>query len=286
MRILVTGAAGMLGRDLAQDLGVAGALISTATRAELDLTDADACAKAVERHDVVVNAAAWTAVDDAEAHEAAAFAVNGTGAANLARACDLAGARLVHISTDYVFDGTATRPYDESALAAPASAYGRTKAAGEWAARACCAGHPGGAHGLAVRRARPLLPAHHRRGARERGRRWTSSTTRSASRPGPATSPSSSASCSPPGPRPGPTTRPPSGQTSWHGFARAVAASVGADPDRVHETTSAAFVRPAPRPAYSVLGHRTLEHVGVAPIGPWDERWAVAAPTVLGELTI
>ncbi len=70
MRILVTGAAGMLGRDLAQDLGVAGATISTATRADLDLTDADACAKAVEQHEVVVNAAAWTAVDDAETQEA------------------------------------------------------------------------------------------------------------------------------------------------------------------------------------------------------------------------
>ena len=73
-------------------------------------------------------------------------------------------------------------------------------------------------------------------------------------------------------------------QTSWHGFAVAVAESVGADPGRVHETTAAAFPRPAPRPAYSVLGHHTLEQVGVAPIGTWDERWQVAAPAVLGDL--
>ena len=75
-----------------------------------------------------------------------------------------------------------------------------------------------------------------------------------------------------------------SGQTSWHGFARAIAESVDADPARVREASSAQYPRPAPRPAYSVLGHRTLEHAGVDPIGPWDERWAVAAATVLADL--
>jgi dTDP-4-dehydrorhamnose reductase len=283
VRILVTGAAGMLGRDLSQDLGVAGATISTATRADLDLTDADACAKAVERHDVVVNASAWTAVDDAETHEAEAFAVNGTGAANLARACDLAGARLVHISTDYVFDGSATTPYDESTLPAPASAYGRSKAAGEWAARALCpdtlmvrTAWLYGAHGRCFPRTiaaalaqRPTLEVVTDQIGQPTWTRDVAELVREllAVRAPAGTYHATS-----------------SGQTSWHGFARAIAESVDADPARVRESTSAGYLRPAPRPAYSVLGHRTLEHAGVDPIGPWDERWAVAAPTVLADL--
>lgn len=283
MRILVTGAAGMLGRDLTQDLGVAGAAISTATRAELDLTDADACVKVVDRHDVVVNAAAWSAVDDAESDEGGAFAVNGTGVANLARACDRAGARFVHISTDYVFDGTATRPYDESEPVAPASAYGRTKAAGEWAARALCAdtllvrtAWLYGAHGRCFPRTiaaalatRPTLDVV---GDQVGQPTWTRDVAELVRELLAVRAPAGTYHATS------------SGQTSWLGFARAVAGSIGADPGRVHETTSAAFVRPAQRPAYSVLGHRTLEHVGVDPIGPWYERWSAAAATVLHEL--
>jgi dTDP-4-dehydrorhamnose reductase len=266
VRILVTGAAGMLGRDLSQDLGVAGALISTATRADLDLTDPDACVKAVERHDVVVNAAAWTAVDDAEEHEGEAFAVNGIGAANLARACDDAGARLVHISTDYVFDGTSTTPYAESAALAPASAYGRTKAAGEWAVRALCADSLivrtawlYGAHGRCFPRTiaaalgvRPTLDVV----SDQLGQpTWTRDVAELVRELLAARVPAGIYHATA------------GGQTSWHGFAQAVA-----------------FVRPAARPAYSVLGHRTLEQAGVDPIGPWDERWAVAAPAVLADL--
>ncbi len=283
MRILITGAAGMLGRDLLADLGVAGAELSTVTRAELDLTDAPACAKAVERHDVVVNAAAWTAVDAAEEHEGQAFAVNATGAANLARACDQAGARLVHISTDYVFDGTATRPYDESALPAPASAYGRGKAAGEWAVRALCpdslvvrTAWLYGAHGSCFPRTiasallrRPTLDVV----ADQVGQpTWTRDVAEVVRELLAVRAPAGTYHATS------------SGQTSWHGFAQAVAVATGADPARVRETTSATFVRPAPRPAYSVLGHRALEQAGVEPIGSWQERWAAAAGTVLADL--
>ena len=72
-----------------------------------------------------------------------------------------------------------------------------------------------------------------------------------------------------------------SGSTSWHGFAAAVVGAAGMDPAIVHPTTSEAFVRPAPRPAYSVLGHDALVAAGVEPIGPWDARWAEAAGSVL-----
>jgi dTDP-4-dehydrorhamnose reductase len=81
--------------------------------------------------EVVVNCAAWTAVDAAETNEADALAVNGGGPANLSAACLSAGARLVQLSTDYVFDGTALQPYAEDAVPAPRGAYGRTKLAGE-----------------------------------------------------------------------------------------------------------------------------------------------------------
>ena len=137
-RWLVTGSAGMLGQDLTTVLAGAGHEVTPAPRASLDVTDLEACRAAVRGQDVVVNAAAWTAVDDAETSEPQAFAVNATGAANLARACAEAGAELVQVSTDYVFAGDATTPYAESAQLAPRSAYGRTKAAGEWAVTALC----------------------------------------------------------------------------------------------------------------------------------------------------
>jgi dTDP-4-dehydrorhamnose reductase len=283
VRILVTGAAGMLGRDLAQDLGVAGASVTAATRTDLDLSDAGACLTAVEGHDVVVNAAAWTDVDGAEAHEAEAFGTNATGAANLARACDAAGARLVHVSTDYVFDGSATIPYDERTPLRPTSAYGRTKAAGEWAVQALCrdtlvvrTAWLYGAQGVCFPRTiaaalgrRPTLDVVTDQVGQPT---WTRDVAELVRELLAAQVP------------PGIYHATAGGQTSWHGFAVAVATAVGGDPGRVHETTSAAYERPAPRPAYSVLGHRTLEQAGVDPIGPWDERWPVAAPSVLADL--
>ena len=155
-RWLVAGAGGMLGQDLIAALSESPGEVASGTPGEtpgeslgarevtavnrdsLDITDPDAALAAVAGHDFVVNAAAWTAVDDAESQEAGAFAVNAVGAANLARACSAAGARMVQVSTDYVFAGDATSPYAEDAPLAPRSAYGRTKAAGEWAVQALC----------------------------------------------------------------------------------------------------------------------------------------------------
>ena len=106
-------------------------MTARASRTSLDITDPDAVRAAVDGHDVVVNTAAWTDVDGAEQFEKEALDVNGRGAQNLALACAAEGARLVQLSTDYVFDGTADAPYSEDTEVGPINAYGRTKLAGE-----------------------------------------------------------------------------------------------------------------------------------------------------------
>jgi dTDP-4-dehydrorhamnose reductase len=143
MKLLVTGAAGMLGRDVMLAAGNAGHAVVGYGRAELDVTDAEALARKfdLERPDAVINCAAWTDVDGAEAAEQDAFAVNGTGAGNVAAAAAEVGASVVYVSTDYVFDGAKGAPYVESDQPAPLSAYGRTKLAGEEATAAASKRH-------------------------------------------------------------------------------------------------------------------------------------------------
>src|SRR3954469_7667202 len=135
MRLLVTGAAGMLGSDVVAAAGPGGHEVAALARADLDITDPAAVAAALRdaRPDAVVNCAAWTDVDGAEEHEAQATAVNGDGAGQGAAAAQQAGAHLVHVSSDYVFDGRASEPYPEDAPTGPAGAYGRSKLAGEQA---------------------------------------------------------------------------------------------------------------------------------------------------------
>jgi dTDP-4-dehydrorhamnose reductase len=138
MKLLVAGAAGMLGRDVLLAAGNAGHDVVGFGRAELDATDPGAVERklGLERPDLVLNCAAWTDVDGAEEDEEAAFAVNGTGAGNLAAGAAEVGAGIVYVSTDYVFDGAKGAPYVESDQPAPLSAYGRTKLAGEEATAA------------------------------------------------------------------------------------------------------------------------------------------------------
>jgi len=138
VKLLVTGAAGMLGRDVMLAAGNAGHDVVGFGRAELDVTDAAALERKLdlERPDVVINCSAWTDVDGAEQAEQAAFAVNGTGAGAVAAAAAAVGAGVVYVSTDYVFDGAKGAPYVESDQPAPLSAYARTKLAGEEATAA------------------------------------------------------------------------------------------------------------------------------------------------------
>jgi dTDP-4-dehydrorhamnose reductase len=138
MRILITGAEGMLGRDVHRAAEQAGHETTPLARAQLDVTDAEAAVTAVgaAAPDVVINCAAWTDVDGAESRARDATAVNGAGAGNVAAAADAAGAWIVHVSTDYVFDGEKPGAYVESDPASPVSAYGRSKLDGELAVAA------------------------------------------------------------------------------------------------------------------------------------------------------
>jgi dTDP-4-dehydrorhamnose reductase len=133
MRLLVTGGAGMLGRAVTDVATRLGHDVVSLSRAELDITDPDLVRRVIgsAQPRAVVNCAAWTDVDGAEAHEAQAIAVNGAGAGKVARAAAEAGARVVHVSTDYVFDGGKDSPWVESDPVGPIGAYGRSKLAGE-----------------------------------------------------------------------------------------------------------------------------------------------------------
>ena len=277
MHWIVMGANGMLGQDLEALLRERGERVTSLDREEADITSGSL---ELPPADVVVNCAAFTAVDAAEADEPAAFAVNGVGAANVARAAHRAGARVVQISTDYVFAGDAASPYAEDASPAPRSAYGRTKLAGEWAVRSENPRHLVvrtawlyGAHG-------PCFPKTIARVAAERGSldvvadqvgqpTWTVDLADLVVRLVAADAPA------------GVYHGTSSGEVSWHGFAQAVVAAAGLDPEIVRPTTSDAYVRPAARPAYSVLGHDALRAAGVAPIGDWSLRWDAAAGEVL-----
>ncbi|MGW4460706.1 dTDP-4-dehydrorhamnose reductase [Micromonospora sp. NPDC004704] len=273
---LVTGAGGMLGRDLVAVLGADPARrFTAATRAELDLTDPAALLAAVTGHDVVINAAAWTNVDGAETHEDEATAVNGTGVENLARACAQAGARLVHVSTDYVFPGNADRPYPEDAPTAPINAYGRSKLVGEQAVTRLLP-----ETGYVVRTAW-LYGTHGRnfvntmlRLAAEREHltvvddqlgqpTWSHALASRLVELGDA----ARSGAAPAGIYHGTA----SGQTTWFGLARAVFELSGLDPSRVRPTTSENYPLPAPRPAYSVLGHDRWRSAGLAPMPDWHE---------------
>jgi dTDP-4-dehydrorhamnose reductase len=133
MRLLVLGSGGMLGRTVVRDASRLGHDVIALARADLDITDADHVARVIAAAGprAVVNCAAFTDVDGSETDESAAMRVNGDGAGNVARAAAEVSARVVHVSTDYVFDGGKREPWVESDPVAPLQAYGRTKLAGE-----------------------------------------------------------------------------------------------------------------------------------------------------------
>jgi dTDP-4-dehydrorhamnose reductase len=280
----------MLGRDLMSLFTARGEEATGLVRSDLDITDTAAVLAGLQaaKPDVVVNCAAWTAVDEAESHEDAALAVNGHAVAGLAAACADSGAVLVQVSTDYVFDGLASSPYAESAVPAPRTAYGRTKLAGERAVLGTLpdAGYVVrtawlyGAHGpnfvhTMIRLARSgACPAvvDDQRGQPT----WSADVARQIH--------ALIANDAPAGVYHATS----SGETTWFGLAeevfalfRAAEPPSGGAASAPVPTTSAAYQRPAPRPAYSVLGHDGWAAAGIPPIGHWRDALRRAFPEML-----
>jgi dTDP-4-dehydrorhamnose reductase len=279
MRVLVTGAGGQVGTDLVAALS--DDEVVALGHADLDVGDEGACVRVVEEAapEVVVHAAAFTDVDGCEADPGRAHRDNALGSRNVASAARRAGAFLIALSTDYVFDGGASQPYAEDAPHNPSNEYGRSKSEGE---RLALAANPGS---TAIVRSSWVYGARgsnfvktmlHLASSREHvdvvddqtgSPTWSADLARglvalaSARRPGVyhATN---------------------AGFTTWFGFAREIFSLAGLDPERVRPTTSEMFVRPAKRPAYSVLSDRAWRAAGLPPLPPWGEALAQALPLI------
>jgi dTDP-4-dehydrorhamnose reductase len=268
MRVLVLGAGGQLGRELSTLRSATVDIIGLA-HAECDIAEPGETVKALAsiRPQAVINCAAWTKVDAAESNQEAAFRVNATGPLLLARACTAAGVLLCHVSTDYVFDGTASEPVPETATTHPLGVYGASKLAGENAVRENATRH------LIVRTAwlygqdgPNFVLTMLRLGAEGRDVRvvadqrgtptWTGHVAPALLRlvaQG----------------RTGVYHLTNDGETTWHGFAAAIMAEAGIHANVIGITT-AEYGAPAPRPAYSVLDNRAWRDLDEAPLPPWE----------------
>ena len=280
-RLLITGAYGQLGSDLraaAEQLTVP---VTAYRSRDLDITDADAVAAALADFaatgtpGTVINAAAYTAVDNAETDSDAAYAVNATGPTLLARHAVANGLGLIHISTDYVFPGDGTRPYEPDDATGPKSVYGASKLAGE---QGVLAEHPAaqvvrtawvyGATGANFVKTMCALEA--KLPTISVVDDQTGSPTWSADL---AAGLLELAAADLPG---GILHATNSGATTWYDFTRAIYAELGADQSRVLTTTTAAFPRPAPRPAYSVLSPAAWNAAGLTPLRSWRDALSAA----------
>lgn len=285
MKVLVTGSNGQLGTELVHRYANRTSdTVFVGDLPDLDITSPESVAALFDEitPDVVINCAAWTAVDAAEENERGAYAVNAEGPAVLATQCARVGARLVHISTDYVFAGDASEPYQENDHAAPVTAYGRTKLAGEKYVQEILPDNH------VIVRTAWLYSAH--------GHNFVKTIIRAQSERdtlrvvtdqiGQPTSASDLAdqivelidTFDGVGIFHGTN----SGVTSWFEFARAIMAEIGEDPERILPTDSSSYTQLAPRPPYSVLGHDGWASVGMQPM----RDWRVALHEAMPEITV
>ncbi len=281
--LLVTGARGQLGSDLVAAATEAGIVAHGVDLAELDITEPQAVRDAVAAFTasypgaVVVNAAAYTAVDAAETDVDLAFAVNAVGPGLLAASCAEHGVPLIHVSTDYVFPGTATRPYEVNDPTGPRSAYGRTKLAGERTVlSATVLGYVvrtawvyGAAGANFVKTMAKLERSHDTLSVVDDqvgSPTWSADLAAGLLQLATATDRV----------QPGVLHCTNAGSTTWYEFAQAIFTELGADPSRVRPCSSSEYPRPAHRPAYSVLSMSAWAGAGLAPMRPWREALSAA----------
>jgi dTDP-4-dehydrorhamnose reductase len=268
VRILLTGGNGQLGRDLASAMTAAGHEVHSTVHADCDITDPDAVQATIDEvdPDVLVNCAAWNKVDAAESQSDAAFLVNAVGPRVLAGACGARRMLLVQLSTDYVFDGTATSPIDEWQCPNPRSIYGASKLAGESEVRTLARHHmvvrtswlygrDGPNFVLTMLRAmaqgRPLRVVSDQVGSPTWTGHLAPALLRMIERDIPGTFHLTN-----------------SGAVSWHGFAEAIVEAVGGSAD-IAAITTAEYPTAAHRPPYSVLDNRVWRLLGEKPLPHW-----------------
>jgi dTDP-4-dehydrorhamnose reductase len=246
------------------------------THADLDIREALDVEAAVAGCDVVVNTAAYTRVDDAQSHSELAFAINAQGAGNIARAAHTANARLIHVSTDYVFEGNASIPYAENAPTNPLSVYGASKLAGDEAVQeehgdlstilrtSWLYGENGSSFPRTMLRLGQENPTvtvvEDQRGQPT----WTMDVAHMIKNLIESSIPSGMFHATN------------SGHTSWFLFARRLFESAGWDTERVIATQSVNFPRPAPRPSWSVLGHAHWQEASLPLPRPWETAFGEA----------
>jgi dTDP-4-dehydrorhamnose reductase len=267
---LVVGAHGQLGRCMTELLESQSVEFVALGHQQLDITDSVAVEKVFEelKPTIVLNAAAWTAVDDAEEHEVEALRVNAQGPANLASSAAHIGARLMHVSTDYVFDGQSNVPCGVDSPTAPQNAYGRTKLAGETTVLEM-------AGNKCVVRTAWLYSEHRKSFAKTMAvRALRGEPVRVVNdQIGQPTSAHDLAQLifeiSQLDQMPPVVHGTNSGEATWFQFAQEIYSLLGANCDLVSEVGTSAFPTVAKRPAYSVLSHDDLSSWGLQPMQDW-----------------
>lgn len=289
MKWLILGGEGQLGHAMRVELSETGVEVYSFDRKQLDITDEEKVFRIFNelKPNVVLNAAAWTNVDDAERQETAARMVNAIAPGILAKASSAIKSKFVHISTDYVFSGISNEPWTEAAMPNPVSAYGRTKLEGEllvqdvyregsFIVRTAWLYSQWGQNfvktmvRLALQETKPVNVVNDQIGQPTSAMDLASQIRRMTEREI----------------APGIYHGTNSGQTTWYEFAQFIFELSGADPGRVVPIDSGGYVRPAKRPSYSVLGHDRWVQVGMQPMRDWHQALKAALPAITREVIL